>query len=108
MKKLFITAIMLFSLSLGVQAQSVVREGMTFKSVTASSRAKADTLLTDYKFEDSKGLLYPIIINKQSGRCWIWKKSSKTSKMYKQYLNEEISRAVSKELGINYVPKTKK
>jgi hypothetical protein len=107
MKKSFIAAIMLLSLNVGVQAQSVVRNGNTFKSAT-SSKTKADTLLTAYKFEDSKGVQYPIIINKTSGRCWIWKKSGKTGKMYKQYLNEEISKAVCKELGIKYVPKNRK
>ena len=107
MKKLFITAIMLLSLNVGVQAQSVVRNGNTFESAT-SSKTKADTLLTAYKFEDSKGIQYPIIINKTSGRCWIWKKSGKTGKMYKQYLNEEVFKAVCSELGITYVPKTRK
>ena len=108
MKKIIICISMM--LALGVQninAQSVIKEGNTFK-LTTSSRAKADTLLTAYKFEDSKGTQYPIIINKTSGRCWIWKKSGKTGKMYKQYLNEEISKAVCEELGITYVPKTRK
>lgn len=102
MRKLIITALMLLGLSIGVQAQSVVREGMTFKSVTKSSNAKADTLLTAYKFEDSKGTLYPIIVNKQTGRCWVWKKSSKTGKIYKMYVSTEIAKTVCKELGINY------
>jgi hypothetical protein len=102
MKRIILAAIVLFSLSLGVQAQSVVREGMTFKAVTKSSKVKADTLLTSYKFEDSKGLLYPIIVNKQTGRCWIWKKSGKTGRMYKMYVNAEIAKTVCKELNINY------
>ena len=96
---------MLLSLNVGVQAQNTIREGLTFKSVTKVSKAKADTLLTAYKFEDSKGYLYPIIINKESGRCWIWKKSGKTGKMYKQYMKPEIAMQVAKELGINYQPK---
>lgn len=107
MKKLFIAAIMLFSLNADIQAQSVVREGMTFKSVTKSSKAKADTLLTAYKWEDSKGLQYPIIINKSTGRCWVWRKSGKTGKMYKSYVTEDIAKQVCKELGITYVPKKK-
>lgn len=102
MKKIIIAAIMLLGLTMGVQAQSVVREGMTFKSVTKSSKSKADTLLTSYKFEDSKGLLYPIIVNKQTGRCWVWKKSGKTGRMYKMYVNAEIAKTVCKELNIDY------
>ena len=109
MKKLFIAAVVLFGLNMCIQAQSVIREGMTFKSVNKSSkRAKADTLLTAFKWEDSKGLQYPIIVNKQSGRCWVWKKSGKTGKMYKQYMNEEVSRSVCREYSITYVPKQSK
>ena len=109
MKKLFITAIMLFSLSMVSQAQSVVREGMTFKQVSNSSRgSKADTLLTAFKYEDSKGILYPIIVNKQSGRCWIWRKSGKSGKMYKSYLPEDVCKSVCREYSITYVPKKTK
>lgn len=105
MKKLIIAAIMLLSWNAGVQAQDVIKEGMTFKSVTKSSKAKADTLLTAYKFEDSKGLQYPIIVNRQTGRCWIWKKSSKTGKMYKMYMKPDVAKEVCKELNINYKEK---
>ena len=109
MKKLFIAVIMLFSLNAGIQAQSVVREGMTFKQVSNSSRgSKADTLLTAFKYEDSKGTLYPIIVNKQSGRCWIWKISGKTGKPYKFYLPEDVCRSVCREYSITYVPKKAK
>lgn len=108
MKKLLIYTLMVFAFGIqNTNAQNVVREGLTFKSIT-SSKAKADTLLTDFKFEDSKGVQYPIIINKTSGRCWIWKQSGKTDRMYKQYMSEEISLAVCKELNITYIPKTKK
>lgn len=109
MKKVFIAAMVLFSLSMVSQAQSVVREGMTFKQVSNSSRgSKADTLLTAFKYEDSKGVLYPIIVNKQSGRCWIWRKSGKTGKMYKSYLPEDVCKSVCREYSITYVPKKAK
>lgn len=107
MKKLILCISMMLACGPVSNAQSVVKEGMTFKSVTKPSKAKADTLLTDYKFQDSKGLLYPIIVNKQSGRCWIWKKSGKTGRMYKQYMKEDVSRAVCKELGVTYIAKKK-
>lgn len=109
MKKIILCISMM--LAFGVQninAQNVVREGNTFKFANNSSKAKGDTLLTSFTFEDSKGLQYPIIINKSTGRCWIWKKSSKTGKMYRQYMKEEISKAVCKELSITYVPKKAK
>lgn len=111
MKKIIFSIIMILALGVNdsnIYAQRVVREGMTFKQVSKSSSAKADTLLTTFRYEDSKGLQYPIIINKQSGRCWIWRKSNKTGKMYKSYLSEDICKQVCKELGIQYTPSKRK
>ena len=108
MKKFIFAVAML--LAFGVQninAQSVVKNGNTFKSVSSSSRAAKDTLATKFKWEDSKGNKYPIIVNKGSGACYVWRKSAKTGKMYKSYLGAEASQAVCKELGITYVPKKK-
>lgn len=109
MKKIILAAIML--LAFGVQninAQSVVKIGNTFKSVSSSSsRTSKDTLVTKFKWEDSKGNKYPIIVNKNSGACYIWRKSSKTGKMYKSYLGSKISQTVCKELGITYVSRKK-
>lgn len=107
MKKMIICISMMLAFGImDTNAQSVIREDMIFKSVTKHS-VKADTLLTDYKFQDSKGLLYPIIVNKTNGRCWIWKKSGKTGKMYKQYMKEDVCRTICEELGITYIPKQK-
>ena len=108
MKKFIFAVAML--LAFGVQninAQSVVKNGNTFKSVSSSSRAAKDTLATKFKWEDSKGNKYPIIVNKGSGACYVWRKSAKTGKRYKSYLGAEVSKAVCKELGITYVPKKK-
>lgn len=110
MKKLFIAAMMLFSLNAGIQAQSVVRTGNVFKQTSSSSSrgSKADTLVTAFKYEDSKGKQYPIILNKQSGRCWVWKISGKTGRPYKFYLPEEVCRSISREYSVTYVPKKAK
>ena len=109
MKELIFAVVML--LAFGVQntnAQSVVRNGNTFKSVSSnSSRTSRDTIATKFEWEDSKGNKYPIIVNKGSGACYVWRKSAKTGKMYKSYLGAEVSQAVCKELGITYVPKKK-
>lgn len=109
MKKLIFAVVML--LAFGVQntnAQSVIRNGNTFKSVSSnSSRTSRDTIATKFEWEDSKGNKYPIIVNKGSGACYVWRKSAKTGKMYKSYLGAEVSQAVCKELGITYVPKKK-
>lgn len=108
MKKTILATIMLLALSVNnssTYAQSVVREGKTFKQVSTKNTTTRDTLVTTFLFEDSKGAKYPIIINKSSGRCYIWKKSGKTGKLYKMYMKEEVSRSVSKELNINYKEK---
>ena len=108
MKKLIFAVVML--LAFGIQntnAQSVVRNGNTFKSVSSSSRTSRDTLATKFMWEDSKGNKYPIIVNKKSGSCYVWRKSAKTGKMYKSYLGAEVSQAVCKELGITYISKKK-
>ena len=110
MKKFILAVVML--LAFGIQntnAQSVVRNGNTFKSVSSSSsRTPRDTIATKFMWEDSKGNKYPIIVNKGSGACYVWRKSAKTGKMYKSYLGAKVSQAVCKELGITYVPKKKK
>ena len=91
-----------------IYAQEVTRVGNTFKSSSTRSTSKADTLVTKYAFQDSKGVEYPIIVNKGSGACYVWKKSSKTGKFYKQYMKPEITQVVCKELNIEYKPKNKK
>jgi hypothetical protein len=91
-----------------IYAQNIVREGNTFKSSSVRATHKADTLVTKYTFQDSKGVEYPIIVNKGSGACYVWKKSGKTGKYYRQYMKPEISQAVCKELNIKYTPKNKK
>lgn len=72
-----------------------------FKNV----KHQKDTIKTECFFEDSKNIQYPIIINKASGRCYIWKKSSKTGKTYKQYMSENISREVTEQYKITYKTK---
>ena len=104
MKKLLFAALMMLTLCVNnSSAQNVVKNGNTFKSV--KSTTKGDTLLTKFFFEDSKGNKYPIIVMKKSGRCYVWKKSGKTGKLYKQYMKSEVSKAVCKEVGINYKEK---
>ena len=91
-----------------IYAQEVTRVGNTFKSSSTRSTSKGDTLITKYTFQDSKGVDYPIIVNKGSGSCFVWKKSGKTGKFYKQYMKPEVTQTVCKELNIEYKPKNKK
>ena len=88
MKKLFITAIMLFNLSLGVQAQSVVREGNTFTQVSnKGEKSGGKETKTQYTYTDSKGSTYPVYLS-STGKAFIKKVSEKTGKGYRQYLPE--------------------
>ena len=113
MKKLIIAAAML--LSLGVNNSSAqtefVRQGNTFKKVSSPKKTTKtkDTLVTNYRFETPKGDSYPIIINKNSGRCYIIRKSATKGTYYPQYMDSVLSKQICKELGITYkyIPKKK-
>ena len=94
MKKIIIVAIMLFSLSLGVQAQSVVKSGNTFTQVSNKKPADEGTA-TKYQYVDSKGIVYTVMLSSK-GKAFIWKTSQKTGKMYKQYL-PEIGKQINPE-----------
>lgn len=110
MKTVIISIIMMFACvnNSNIYAQNVTRVGNTFKSNSVRTTHKADTLVTKYVFQDSKGIEYPIIVNKDSGACYIWKKSGKTGKYYRQYMKPEITQAIRKELNIKYTPKSEK
>lgn len=84
-------------------AQSVVFNNGIFKA--AKPKAVKDTLVTTFKWEDAKGKQYPIIINKTNGKCYTWRKSSKTGKLYKSYLSKELSKQVANKLHITYKEK---
>ena len=67
-----------------------------------------DTLTTSYKISFGDSQEYPIIINKDDGRCYIWRKSKQSGKLYKYYLCEEICIKVCELTGITYSYKPKK
>ena len=94
MKKLFIAAIMLFSLNMGIQAQSVQRQGNTFTQVSNKKSASKETK-TQYTYKDSKGVEYPIYLS-STGKAFIKKVSKKTGKEYKQYV-PEIGKQINPE-----------
>ena len=86
MKSIIITAIMLLSLNVGVQAQSVVKSGNTFTQVS-NGKPKGKEVKTQYTFKDSKGDIYPVYLS-ASGKAYIIRVSKKTRKEYKQYVPE--------------------
>ena len=94
MKKLFIAAIMLFSLSMGIQAQSVQKQGNNFTQVSNKKSSGKETK-TQYTYTDSKGVKYPVYLS-SAGKAFIKKVSKKTSKEYRQYL-PEIGKQINPE-----------
>ena len=99
MKKLFI--LLLFLLPFACMAQDVVRNGKNFTKVSQCDTKEIQTEFT-YTIKD---VVYPIFISK-NGACYIKRISKKSGKEYKQYLGEEISREICKEIGIEYKNKT--
>ena len=94
-------------LCLGVNnssSQTIVRDGKVFKSQGRSTHKK-DTLVTSFKWE-AGGVQYPIIINRNSGSCYIWKKR-KDGTVYPMYMKKEVSQQIAKELNIEYKPRSK-
>ena len=89
MKKIILAAIMLLSLNVGVQAQSVVKSGNTFTQVSNNKGGKSGgkETKTQYTFKDSKGNSYPVYLS-STGKAFIKKVSKKTGKEYKQYMPE--------------------
>ena len=86
MKKIIIAAIMLFSLSMGIQAQSVQKQGNNFTQVSNKKSSGKETK-TQYTYTDSKGVVYPVWLA-STGKAFIKKVSKKTGKEYKQYVPE--------------------
>ena len=73
-----------------------------FTKVLQSDTTKIQTEFT-YTIKD---IIYPIFVSK-TGACYIKRISKKTGNIYKQYLCEEISKEICKELNINYKVKKK-
>jgi len=104
MKKVIILIVVLFfGLALS-QAQTVTRNGNNFTQVKTTKSSIEQTVFT-YTIQDKA---YPVYINKESGRCFINKVSSKTGKEYRYYLPEDICRQICSELNITYKEKDKK
>ena len=91
MRKIYIIFALLLTVS-SMSAQGFSRSGNTFKSVR-------DTLVTQYKYEDSKGNTYPIVVNRRTGACYVCK-VSKNGKFYRQNMAKDIKLAICKELNI--------
>ena len=116
MKKLIITTIALLAVAMSASAQnqtpqggnkSYDRKGDTFVQTRAKrSSASSNDQVTAYKWRDSKGNEYPIVLHtyakgEKAGRttAYVVRTSSKTGKEYKYYLpdGEAIAAEILKE-----------
>ena len=76
-----------------VKAQEVIRKGNTFEQVS-KKKSKEAYKLTQYTYIAADGTKYPIYIS-EKGKYFIFRKSAKTGKEYRQYLpnvNKELSK----------------
>lgn len=93
MKRFIICIIMMLAMgTMGIQAQSVQREGNNFTQVSNKKSAGKETK-TEYTYTDSKGNIYPVFLS-SGGKAFIKKVSKKTGKEYRQYL-PEISKQIN-------------
>lgn len=96
MKKIILAAVMLLSLNMGIQAQSVERKGNNFTQVSnKGEKSSGKEIKTKYTYTDSKGVVYPIYLS-STGKAFIKKVSKKTGKEYKQYM-PEIGKQINPE-----------
>ncbi|MBR1784002.1 MAG: hypothetical protein IJ760_00990 [Bacteroidales bacterium] len=107
MKHIVLTLALLLASSVAAFSQKATftTDGSVYSSVSTKPTAqKADTI-TPYTY-DLHGTQYPIYIGR-TGSCYILRTSKKSSKQYRQYLGEDISRDICTKLGRSYAPKSR-
>ena len=98
MKKILFIFTLLVAFSFNLNAKDYISSC----TIEMTTRAAKDTLVTKEKYTDRQGVSYPIIINRNSGRCYIWKKSGNTGKLYKMYMKPARAKEVCNKYGIPY------
>ena len=91
MKKLFIAAIMLLSWNVGVQAQSIQRQGNTFTQVSNKKSAGKETK-TQYTYKDSKEVEHPVYLS-ATGKAFIYyiNKKGEQKRRYMPEIGKQIN-----------------
>ena len=105
MKKLLLSIVLLLSFTSSF-AQRTIKEGNNYVQ-QPSQRVPKDTVVTTHTWKDAQGNIYSIILNRNSGSCYVWRKSKK-GKMYKDYMESWVSIEISSEYGIEYKPRNRK
>lgn len=94
-----------FGLSYG--APQVHKEGNVFTTTSTSSRS-SKLEATPYSYKGKDNVERTILINKESGRCYVKRTSQKTGKEYNASIPEEVAREVCKLMGVTYKEKVQK
>jgi hypothetical protein len=91
MKKLFIAAIMLFSLNMGIQAQSVQKQGNNFTQVN-NKKSSGKVTKTQYTYTDSKGVVHPVYLS-ATGKAFIYyiNKKGEQKRRYMPEIGKQIN-----------------
>lgn len=79
-------------LSVAQSDSTIVLKGNTFYKVEKLS----EITKTDYKWKDSKDIEYNIYISER-GAAFIYRKSKKTGKIYRQYLPKEVAQTIKRK-----------
>ena len=82
------------------------RNGNNFEQIAAKKARPSGEIETKYTYTDTNGVILPIYLSR-NGHAYV-KKVSKNGNEYKKYLDEEISRTICKEMGIEYKPSPKR
>ena len=107
MRKIFISLALMCAMVVCANAQDYTKssDGKTYSAVKKT--VESSERETGFTWKDSKGNTYPIYMGK-TGSCYIKKVSKKTGNEYKQYLGEEISRDICKQLNFESTGKSSK
>lgn len=107
MKRIVISLALMYAIVVCANAQNYTKssDGKTYKTVKKTTGSSERN--TGFTWEDSKGNTYPIYMGK-TGSCYIKKISKKTGNEYRQYLGEEISRDICRQLNVEYTGKSLK
>lgn len=106
MKKFFVSAMLLFGVcSINVNAQLVDKNGTVLVQAKSKTKTKKDTICTGMTWGPES---LQVILRKDNGWAYVWRKSKKSGRYYPVYLSEEEEKVVAGKFNINYTPHNRK
>ena len=88
-------------------AAQTVHEGNVYRKVKKSTRSVRDTLITDQWYEGPYGKLYPVILNKNTGHCYIIV-TSKNGKQRREHTDSTVCLDMCTKYNVTYIPPKRK